>query len=54
MKTLVMAFFVWFSYEVCVEKLLMMRMRQSSMSAKPILLSFFFYAPAAFRYLSAA
>ena len=48
MKLLLMAFLVWFSYEVSVEIELMMSARQSETSWKVILDSFLLYLPALF------
>ena len=54
MNALVIAFFVWFSYDVIVELLLMTSTRQSAMSANVIFDSFLLYFPADLRYLSIA
>ena len=49
MKVLVMAFFVWFSYDACVEKELVTSTSESSTSEKVMRLSFLVYFPLFFR-----
>ena len=54
MKRLFIAFFVWFSYEVCVEKQFVTSIRQSCTSWNFIAASFFWYLPDCFIYASIA